>query len=91
MEKFANIIININHSDVDRIFDYKIPKALENRIKKGMRVIVPFGNGNKKIEGYVIDICENTDVPSDKIKSIIKECDDFINVKDDTLSKAEEE
>ena len=88
MEKFANIIININHSDVDRIFDYKIPKALENRIKKGMRVIVPFGNGNKKIEGYVIDICENTDVPSDKIKSIIKECDDFPIFSDSMLKLA---
>lgn len=88
MEKFANIIININHSDVDRIFDYKIPKALENRIKKGMRVIVPFGNGNKKIEGYVIDICENTDVPSDKIKSIIKECDDFPIFSDSILKLA---
>lgn len=88
MEKFANIIININHSDVDRIFDYKIPKALENRIKKGMRVIVPFGNGNKKIEGYVIDICENTDVSSDKIKSIIKECDDFPIFSDSMLKLA---
>lgn len=88
MEKFANIIININHSDVDRIFDYKIPKALENKIKKGMRVIVPFGNGNKKIEGYVIDICENTDVPSDKIKSIIKECDDFPIFSDSMLKLA---
>ena len=88
MEKFANIIININHSDVDRIFDYKIPKALENKIKKGMRVIVPFGNGNKKIEGYVIDICENTDVSSDKIKSIIKECDDFPIFSDSMLKLA---
>ncbi len=75
--KYANVIININHTDVDRIFDYGIPKGIENIVKEGMRVIVPFGNSNKKTEGYVISISDNTDVPSEKLKNIINICDDF--------------
>ncbi len=75
--KYANVIININHSDVDRIFDYGIPKGIENIVKEGMRVIVPFGNSNKKTEGYIINISDNTDVPSEKLKNIINICDSF--------------
>lgn len=60
-------------SEVDRVFDYNIPSFLDY-LSAGFRVLVPFGN--RKIEGYVVDIKETTDCPADKLKSIISVLDD---------------
>ena len=49
---FAEIILSIKHSDIDKIFDYHIPKHLEKIISCGMRVVVPFGHANIKTEGF---------------------------------------
>ncbi|XIF20292.1 MAG: primosomal protein N [Acetilactobacillus jinshanensis] len=35
-------------------FTYSIPDSLANVVKPGMRVIVPFGNGGRKIQGFVV-------------------------------------
>lgn len=60
-------------SEVDRVFDYSIPLVLAD-LQVGDRVLVPFGN--RKIEGYVISIKENTDCPIDKVKEIVSRLDD---------------
>lgn len=66
----ARVIVDISASDVDRVFDYR---AIEGAVR-GSRVSVPFGA--RSIEGYVIDLAETTDVPSDKLKSITALLDD---------------
>ncbi len=66
--KIANIIVNISHSDLDRVFDYIIPKNLT--VKVGMEVEVPFGN--QKITGYVVDISAQTEVNDSRLKKIIR-------------------
>ena len=85
---YANIIVNINNTGVDKIFDYNIPDNLKYRIKKGMRVIVPFGKNNKKIEGYVIGISQYTNINKDKLKDIIEVCDDFSIFSDEMIELA---
>ena len=52
----AEIIISSNAKKLNRKFDYKIPKDLEDLIQIGSRVLVPFGNFKKLEEGYVINI-----------------------------------
>lgn len=69
--KYAEIITSITNKNVDRIFDYAIPESIENEICIGMRVNVPFGKGNKVYEGYVIGFSDSSDVPVEKIKSIL--------------------
>ena len=66
----AEVIVDIAHSEVDRIFDYDCRED----VFVGSRVIVPFGN--TKIEGVVISTKDKTDVPSDKLKSVIRVLDD---------------
>ncbi len=39
---------------IDKPFDYLVPQALEERIAPGMRVMAPFGRGNKAVEGFVL-------------------------------------
>ena len=50
-EKFARVIIDISHEKVDRPFSYAIPQSLEDQIKAGCRVRIPFGSGNRQRQG----------------------------------------
>lgn len=74
---FAGIIIDQAHPSLDRVFYYRVPEELRDKIQLGMRVMVPFGVSNKKIEGYVISLEDTVDIPLDKIKLIAKIMDDF--------------
>ena len=69
----AKVIVGMNNPGMDKMFDYGIPEGME--VRQGVRVIVPFGRRNAKAEGYVISLSEETDVPKEKIKSIIEVLD----------------
>ncbi|MDE6212398.1 MAG: primosomal protein N' [Lachnospiraceae bacterium] len=69
-ERYADVIIDIAHEKVDRIFQYRIPEELAEAVQPGVRVHVPFGRGNQEKVGYVVDISEETDYPLEKIKSV---------------------
>ena len=71
---FAEVAIKV---PLPRTFDYKVDKQLDGMaspLKPGMRVLVPFGN-QKKV-AVVLAIKSKTDVPENKIKSIIEVIDD---------------
>ena len=70
----AEIIVDVMSSEVDKVFDYRIPSSLQD-LTIGYRVSVPFGN--RQIEGYVIAIKDHSDLPDSKIKDIISKLDDF--------------
>ena len=56
----AEVVINRTARRLNRTFDYKIPKDLEELIVIGSTVLVPFGKASHLIDGYVIGIKENT-------------------------------
>ena len=68
---FADIIIDITHEKLDKVFQYRIPPELEGVLQVGMEVIVPFGKGNKKTHGYVIGFSEKADYDLAKIKEVV--------------------
>ena len=74
-EKYANIIVDNRSAQVDRPFTYKIDSEMTHIVKEGMRVVIPFGRGNKLIKGLVISIEENI-VVDYKVKSIVDVLDD---------------
>lgn len=47
-----------------------MPEELEQEIKVGMVVSIPFGNGNKIRKGYVIGLTDKPKVDPDRIKAI---------------------
>lgn len=61
----AEVVINSNVKNLDRIFDYEIPTELN--VKVGSRVFVPFGNMKTLEEGIVINIKEKSEY---KVKAI---------------------
>lgn len=68
--KYAVIVVSIGHERLNHIFHYKIPQEMKGVIEIGMRVTVPFGKGNRNIEGYVVDFSDTTDVEEEKIKYV---------------------
>ena len=67
---FANIIIDITHEQLDRVFQYRIPSDLEGLIHVGVEVLVPFGRGNRLTRGYVVGLQNTVDYDETKVKEI---------------------
>ncbi len=69
--RFADIIVDITHENLDRTFSYRIPDELAESVAVGDRVLIPFGKGNRQINGFVLEIRDTTTVDPSKIKDII--------------------
>ena len=67
---FADVIIDIQHEKLDKIFQYRIPERLEHEVEAGMAVVVPFGKGNRKTKGYVTALSKTCDYDISKVKEI---------------------
>lgn len=67
---FAEVIINSNARALNKTFDYIVPKDLEENIKLGARVFVPFGNGKKLEDGFVINFKEESEFANKEIAKI---------------------
>lgn len=67
---FADIIIDIQHEKLDKIFQYRIPESLEGKLGPGMEVLVPFGKGNRQTKGYVTGLSETCDYDLSKVKEV---------------------
>jgi len=52
----AEVIINSQVKTLNKVFDYQIPEELEEKVKIGSRVLVPFGQGSKVEEGFVVEL-----------------------------------
>lgn len=67
---FADVIVDIQHEKLDKIFQYRIPTSMEGKLEPGMEVLVPFGKGNRQIRGYVTGISDTCDYDLSKVKEI---------------------
>ena len=68
--KYANIIVNISHENLDRTFQYRIPDELVGKIDVGDYVTIPFGAGNRLIAGYVLELTDKADYDVTRLKEI---------------------
>ena len=66
-----DVLVEININKKDKTFSYSVPKELEQEIKLGKRVLVPFGK--QTLEGFILKI-HNTK-PDYELKDIIKVID----------------
>ena len=70
---YAEVLIEYNSKAVDKTFTYIVPEALISKIKKGMKVRVPFTN--KIINGFIVNILPSYTSEYDlkEIESIVDE------------------
>lgn len=52
----AKIIVDVPLMQTDQPYSYRIPAEFEGMLEVGMRVHVPFGKGNRLIQGIVLDL-----------------------------------
>lgn len=74
MELFARVAVKAAVFSIDRPFDYRVPEEMRGAIAPGSRVVVPFGAGNKKTEGFVLALSGKTSV--EKVKPVHKLLDE---------------
>ena len=67
---YAEIVVDINHSAVDRFFTYRVPDALPVRV--GCHVFVPFGQGDRLKEGFVVALKETCDLDPSVVKDVVR-------------------
>lgn len=71
---YVSVLTQIGAKAVDQTFFYHVPKLLENNIKIGVRVRIPFGN--MILDGFVLGIFDNSSYDNSKIKDIINVIDE---------------
>lgn len=87
-ELYADVIVDISHEKLDKSFQYRVPERLRTILDTGMCVTVPFGNGNKLIKGYVINMggsCKFDPARTKDIQGIVK---DGVEVEDKMIALA---
>ena len=57
----AKIIVDVPLMQTDQPYSYRIPAEFEGMLEVGMRVHVPFGKGNRLIQGIVLDLESQSD------------------------------
>lgn len=70
---YAEVIVDIAHEAVDRVYTYRVPKGM--RLARGMRVRVPFGAREK--EGYVLGLRETAEYDEEKIRDVLGPLEDY--------------
>ena len=68
---YVDVLVEIRAKRIDKTFTYLVPKELEDKIKIGIRVLVPFGS--QTLEGFVLNIKNgiNIDYEIKEIKEVI--------------------
>ncbi len=72
----ARVAVDKTLYNFDMLFDYIVPDYLRRKIAVGKRLLVPFGNGNKKRQAMVMELFP-TDNPSPKLKNAAAVLDDY--------------
>lgn len=69
MVELAQVVVDVPTMQTNRPYTYQVPSLLENKLQLGMRVVVPFGNGHREVQGFVVGFTDNSDY-SGKLKPI---------------------
>lgn len=69
---YADIIVDISVEALDKTYQYHIPEQMEELVRIGTPVRVPFGRGNRVLHGFVVNLTEQPAFDVNRIKDILK-------------------
>lgn len=81
----AKVAVSSAIYSFDCEYSYRIPDEYKAMAKAGVRVLVPFGKGNRKTVGFITRLYEETEF-DEKIKPVIKIIDEESLLTDEMLS-----
>ena len=71
----AKVAVSGAHYSYDNEYSYMVPSRFSDKIVPGIRVVVPFGNGNRHTVGLVTRL-HPLEIPDPKIKPLISPADE---------------
>ena len=75
MPYIAKIAVSAAPYQIDRPYDYLIPRELEGSLLPGMRAAVPFGKGNRVSDGIVLATARQ-EAPAPGLKAVLAQLDE---------------
>ncbi len=57
----VRVAVDVALPSIDRLYDYTVPEDLRGGVCRGVRVVVPFGRGNRREEGIVVAVADTSD------------------------------
>ena len=69
----AKIVVAAAVYAIDKPYDYLIPEPLWESCRPGVRVVVPFGNGNRRTEGLVLETLKGEAEKLKAVESVLDE------------------
>lgn len=70
MPTVAKVALSAATYAIDKPYDYLIPTDLEDQARPGMRLLAPFGRGNRRSEGVILAL-ERVEQADRKVKTIL--------------------
>ncbi len=69
--RYADVIVDISLEKLDKTYQYAIPEHLADSAVVGAKVEVPFGGGNRKLEGFIMDTSDTPVFDPARTKEIL--------------------
>lgn len=75
---YISAIVDVPTMQTNQPYTYRVPEKFTDLISPGMRIVVPFGKGNRRIQGFVTTVLDTlpTNVDVTKVKAV----DDIIEL-----------
>ena len=71
--QYAQVIVDVATMQTNQPYTYVIPPELAGQVEAGMRVVVGFGRGKRRVQGFVVAVsAENPLTSSAKLKPILE-------------------
>ncbi|MFC6181993.1 primosomal protein N' [Lactiplantibacillus daowaiensis] len=69
MAQIAQVLVDVPTMQTNRPYSYQIPTAWQSQVQPGMRVVVPFGRGKRRVQGLVLT-CDDVTTFDGDLKAI---------------------
>ncbi|MCM1333955.1 MAG: primosomal protein N' [Bacteroides sp.] len=88
-EPIALVAVERTAASFDDLFGYRVPAPLRETARAGMRVLVPFGRGDRKRAGVIFRVEDKPDEDAAALKPIFSAAEDGIFLSGELLRLAE--
>ena len=72
MGLYADVIVDLTVSGVDRLFAYRVPEFLQGQVYVGCPVLVPFGKGDRQLSAVIVSLSETPGYDEARIRDILE-------------------
>ena len=86
--RYANVIVDISAGQLDRCFQYRIPPSLVSQVQIGTPVYVPFGRGNRRTRGYIVELTDRQEYAGSEMKELSEIIQTEVAVEDQLVQLA---